>query len=196
MSAPHTFAQRYLGTFLRPGRTFEALSEHRALRSAIGAVLSAAMVYSAFVLWMYATGHQPSFTGNPIPAEHYYLWQAIFLPPWLLVAWAAYASAAHGLSRLFGSTATWPATAAPLGFALAVPLTWSYLIPEMLVFGLAGHGALVTAMRITGPLTLIWWSVLTWKALRSTHEQSRLASAAITFVALLALIAVTAVLVR
>lgn len=39
---------------------------------------------------------------------------------------------------------------AALGFALAIPLTWSYLIPEMIVFALFDHDALVAAMRITG----------------------------------------------
>lgn len=191
-----SFTESYLGTLRRPGRTFEALGERAELRPAVGAVLSAALLYSAFVLWMYLDGQQPSFTGNPIPAEDYYLWQALFLPPWLLVVWAAFASVAHGLSRLFGSSAAWSATAAPLGFALAVPLSWSYLIPEMLVFGVAGHDALVAAMRITGPITLVWWSVLTWKALRAVHHKSRLVSALITFLSLLAMIAVTAVLVR
>lgn len=186
----------YLYTFIRPSRAFEALSEDADVRAAVGAMVLAGLAYGAFVLWMYLAGHEPSFTGNPIPASEYYLWQAGFLVPWLLVAWCAASTVAFGLARAAGSSASWRQTVAPLGFALAVPLTWGYVLPEMLVFGFFGHDALVAAMRVTGPCTLVWWGFTTWKALRATYDHSWIAAAAIALATLLTFGAVTAALVR
>ncbi len=191
-----SFVDNYLGTFVRPSQVLRDASDDGAVRRGASALLVGALIYALFALWLYLAGHQPSFTGNPIPAEQYYLWQAAFLPPWLLLAWAASASAAHGVSRLLGSEASWRQTAAPMGFALGVPLAWSYVAPEMVVFGVFGHDALVSAMRVTGPVTLVWWAVLVWKALRATHDYSRAACGATVVVALLVFGAVTAVLVR
>lgn len=193
---PGSSNDSHLRWILRPSATFEDLSERGRVGPAAAAMLASGLVYSVFSSWLYLAGHQPSFTGNPIPQEHYYRWQAAFLPPWLLLAWLASSTAAHGLSRLLGDASRWAAMASPLGLALSVPLTLSYVIPEMIVFGLAGHDALITAMRITGPLTLLWWSVLTWKAIRAATDHSAVKCAVITFVALVIFGVVVALLVR
>lgn len=192
----NAFLKYCIGTALRPTEAFESLARGGRVGPAVCVVVAAGLVYGMFVLWMYLAGHQPSFTGNPIPAEQYYLWQAAFLAPWLLVVWVAFASTAHGLARALGSTAGWRATAAPLGFVLAVPLVLGYLLPEMVAFGLFGHDALVAAMRITGPVTLLWWGALGSLALRSVHERSWVASIGVALASLVVMIVVTAVLVR
>lgn len=193
---PGSFSDSYLGWILRPRATFEALSERGRVRPAVAAMLASGLVYSVFSGWLYFAGHQPSFTGNPIPQEHYYLWQAVFLPPWLVLAWLASSTAAHGLARLLGGANRWSSIASPLGLALSVPLTLSYVIPEMIVFGLAGHDALITAMRITGPVTLIWWAVLIWKAIRAATAHSAAKCVLITLVTLMIFGVVVALLVR
>ncbi|MGM0556719.1 MAG: hypothetical protein ACQEVA_10115 [Myxococcota bacterium] len=191
-----SFFRQISGAVGRPGSTFADLAGERAVGAGAGAMLVCALVYSSFVLWMYLAGHQPSFTGNPIPAAEYYLWQAGFLPVWLPMAWALSASVAHGLSRVGQSGASWGATAAPLGFALGVPLVFAYLVPEMIVFGVFGHDALVAAMRITGPVALGWMGFLAWKAVRAAHDYSGLVCAGLAAVSVLVFGAVTAVLVR
>ena len=89
--------------------------------------------------------------------------------------------------------ATLPSSAAAF---VSVPRASSYVIPELLVFGVLGHDALVAAMRVTGPLTLVWWGVLVWKALRAAHTFSGWLCAAMGVATLLTFGAVTAVLVR
>jgi hypothetical protein len=191
-----SFLDNYLGTLRRPGRTFAALAEDDVVWPGAAAVASAALVYSVFVLWMYLAGHEPSFTGNPIPAETYYLWQAILLPPWLLLSWAVAATVAYGLSRMFGSESTWTQNASPLGFAFAIPLTWAYLVPEMVVFGLYGHDALTTAMVYTGPIAVLWWLFLYWKVFRTVGQHLVLATIPMVFLTQVAFAGVMAVLVR
>ncbi len=191
-----TFMKLYSGTIFRPGHTLAKACELSEKRLAVAAILTSASFYSAFSFWMYLEGHRPSFTGNPIPAEQYYLWQAVFLPPWLLVAWLASASAAYGIARAFGARATWTSLASSLAFALAVPLAAGYVIPEMIVFGVMGHEALIAAMRFTGPITLSWWGVLTWMATHAATGGSAGRCVIMTMVSLLTFGFIVALLVR
>jgi hypothetical protein len=191
-----SFLRQFFGAIWRPEPRFASLADEGEVGAGAAAMLTCAVVYSSFVLWMYLAGHQPSFTGNPIPAADYYLWQAGFLPVWLPLAWVVSASAVFGLARLGASGGSWRATAAPLGFALGVPLVFAYLLPEMLVFGIFGHDALVAAMRVTGPVALAWMGFLAWKAARAAHDYSGWACAGLAAVSVLVFGAVTAVLVR
>lgn len=118
-----TFLQHYGGAFAARSPHLRRFREKPPLTRAGLAVASSSLVYAAFSLWLFAAGHQPSFTGNFIPPAQYYLWQGILLPAWLMVCWAVFSGAAHLLARVAGSTTSWRATASALGFALAIPLT-------------------------------------------------------------------------
>ncbi len=186
----------YLGVIFRPSPTLASLGEETRLREGLAVVVVATVLYSLFSLWLYLDGQQPSFTGNPIPAADYYLWQAIFLVAWLPAAYAIFVTVAHRLMYRALSTIEWESTAAALGYAFAIPITWAYLVPEMIVFGLFGHDSLAIAMRITGPVTLLWWAYLTFRTLRVIHKCPRRIAGFVTPFALATTIAFLALLIR
>jgi hypothetical protein len=163
------FLQTCGALLLRPETTLRALAAQASVRAGAAAMGIFGLAYAGFVLALYLRGHRPTFTGNPIPAASYYLWQALFLPPLLLALWWLYGAVAQGLCRLAGGTGSRRATLATLGFAYAVPMTLGYVLPDVLVFAVQGHGALAGAMRWYAPVALVWSLALAALALRAVH---------------------------
>lgn len=179
-----------------PRRGFRVLAQTGSSKLAVIAAASTTAVYSAFVLILYLGGHQPSFTGNPIPPESYYLWQAIFLWLWLPMAFAVNVLVAQGMLHLFGDPRPLKTTASTLPITLAMPLLVAYLTPEIIAYAVAGHDALIAVMRIAAPITLLWWMALTALCLRVVHGCTRPAALVTTLASTMATIVFVAILVR
>lgn len=141
-------------------------------RAAIYIGLTASLLYSFFVLTMYLDGHAPTRPGALIPQTDPYLWQALFTLPWLFLTLLVFASLTHGLVARHATSRPFRQTLSSCALAFSSPLLLTFVIPETITYALAGHEALSTAIRFTGPITLLLWLVLTYRMLRRLHDLS------------------------
>ena len=166
------FDRELVGAVVRPRSTMAALAEARAPAGGLFAVLTLAGTYSTFCLVLWASGHAPSRPGafGLIPAEGYYLAQAAFLPLLFPLLWLILGGAAHVVARAMGGRGDLRAGLAALGFAYGAPLTLAYVLPDLLVFLVFGFDAMVTGMRLYGPLALGWTLWLCTVAVRESYR--------------------------
>lgn len=179
-----------LGMLLAPGRTLDRIAAAPAVGAAALAVVSAGALWSVLCICLWSGGHGPSHALVPIPRADYYLAQAAWVIPALLVGWAIVAGSSHFMARRGGGLGTFRATLACTGFAYAVPLAWLLVVPDIAAYLLFGFGMLGKVVRVTGPLTLVAQWALCARALVAAHQ---LAWARAVPVALLALLAQAAV---
>ncbi len=180
----------------RPRATLAQVARRGAPRDGLAPVLGLGALYAGFALLLHLGGHAPSVTLVPIPRERYYLWQAAFVAPLFVALWLVYGAVAHGLGRLAGGKGAPGATLAVIGIGYAIPLALLFVIPDLLVYLVAGHGALARAMRVYAPLAVIACVALCAAGLREAHGLSRGRAAAIALVGFIAQAAVGGVLLR
>jgi hypothetical protein len=149
-------------------RVFAVLSRERRLGLAIASVLIAASVWAVLCLMLAAAGHGPSVTLLPIARGDYYRVQALFVVPLVALQWIVSAVIAHRVGR----TESLRATASGLGPALAGPLLFLFVLPDLIAYQLAGFAALGTVVRVTGPLMLAAAVGLSTMALRAAGAPS------------------------
>lgn len=194
------FADRLLGTITRPLDTLQGLADGAEVGRAALVVVLVGLAWAGFSAALDAAGHEPSFTGNPLPARGYYGVQAWFVLPVLVVAWLVLGGVAHLLSRLLADEGTppgdLPSLLAPLGFAWAVPILVLFLVPDILVYALGGFVELGFLVRLTAPLTALWVVVLAAAAVRAARGLSFGRAAAVIAPALLAAGVVVGAVVR
>lgn len=156
---------------IRPRATFDRLAAHPApaLGLAAGALLGVS--WALLAAWLAAGAHAPSMTrGLPVDADRYYATAALYLAPLWIGLTALTAAAAHGAARLLGGRGTLTATLGAVGAAYALPLWLAIVVPDALIYGLAGFDALAIAVRVQGPIAVVWVTVLTTLAVRATHQ--------------------------
>lgn len=118
-----SFGSYYLGTLLRPRRTFDALMQDpRRLKFAMWAMLISAALYTWIYFNLSIGGGAP---GAPkpfldIPTDVYYQYNRWFLLPSMFGAWILAAGVAQLLSRAFGGQGTFEDTLSALGYATAI----------------------------------------------------------------------------
>jgi Yip1 domain len=161
--------QTLLDLARRPCETLARVAERAAPREGLAPVLALGALYAAFALLLHLGGHAPSVTLVPIPRERYYLWQSVFVAPLFVVLWLVYALVAHGLSRLAGGRGAAKATLAVIGLGYAAPVALLFVVPDLAVYLVAGHGALGKAMRVYAPLAVIACLGLCAAGLRAAH---------------------------
>jgi hypothetical protein len=159
---------------MRAGLAASADPQPRAARALCGAaVVVAAGACWAALCWMLARdGHAPSRVWLPIDRRDYYLAQAAFVLPMLLLQWAVCSVIASGLARRLGGTGSWTATAHALGTALGAPLIALFLVPDIIAYQAFGFSALAKLVRVTAPLAMFSTLALATLAIRRVHRLS------------------------
>lgn len=152
-----------------PRATLARVARSGAARDGLGPVLALGALYAAFSLLLHLGGHAPSVTLVPIPRERYYLWQAGFVAPLFVALWLVYGVVAHGLARLAGGQGTAGATLGVIGIGYAVPVALLFVVPDLAVYLVAGHGALAKGMRVYAPLAGLGCLSLCAAGLRAAH---------------------------
>ena len=125
-----SFLTLYLGAFLRPRRTLDALvADPRRVRLAACAVALSCACYQLVYLFLARSGGRPTvFTPwLAIPAEDYYRFNQWVIVPSLVLAWVAAAGFAQLAARALGGTGEFEGTLAALGFGLSVSTWWTGL---------------------------------------------------------------------
>jgi hypothetical protein len=154
---------------IHPGRAFERIASAASVRAAMTAVIGSGVLWAGLCLLLWRGGHAPSRALIPVPANGYYLAQALWVVPALLVCWAALGVSAHGLSRLAGGGGARTSMLACAGFAYAVPLAGLFVIPDLVAYSLFGFASLGKLVRITGLLlALAEWALMT-RAVMAVH---------------------------
>jgi hypothetical protein len=119
----NSFKDYYLGTILRPRRTFDALmADSRRLRYGSIAITISAVLYTLVYVFLNLGGGAPSsFTPwLAIPKEVYYHYNLFFLAPSMFLAWILAAGVAQLLSKPFSGKGTFEDTLSVFGFAISI----------------------------------------------------------------------------
>ena len=136
-------------------------------------VVGMALLFAAFDVWLYLDGHQPSFTGNGIGAEHYYLWQAVFLTPLMFIGWLLFGGVAHATAQKLGDgDGDLSATAARLGRFYGASIGLLYVLPDIIAYAIGGFDALAPVMKVTTPLCFFALVTLSTWSVHASHEIS------------------------
>lgn len=159
-----------LGVLRRPGAAFGALASAPRPRFGLGCGALLGLAWAAFAAALAAGGHAPSVDrGLPVPADRYYATAALYLLPLWIALTALTAGVAHGTARALGGDGRWPASLGAVGSAYALPLLAVFLLPDVIAWAVAGHGALGAVMRITGPAAVLLVTIRTVQAVRAVH---------------------------
>ncbi|MEZ4472895.1 MAG: YIP1 family protein [bacterium] len=162
----------WLGTIFAPRETFAALSARPAPRRAGAAVFILGVLWALLFAWLASDDRAPTFQRwLPFPPSSFYRAASFYALPLLLLLWLGGGQVVHVLC---GQRSPIGASLGVLGFTLAVPATVTFVIPDLVVYGFNGQLGLTEAVRVTGPLTLLWSFGLTALALRTLHRLSRL----------------------
>jgi hypothetical protein len=126
----NSFGDYYLGTILRPRRTFAALmADPRRLRFGLLALAIGMALYTLVYVFLVAGGGAPSsFTPwLAIPRELYYSYNRYILAPSMFGCWLLAAGVGQLLSRLFGGQGTFEDMLSVFGFGISIALLASVL---------------------------------------------------------------------
>lgn len=120
----------YLGSLLRPRRTFDALlADPRRLTFGLLAVAINAVLYTLVYIFLTMRGGAPSsFTPwLNIPKEVYYSYDRFILAPSMFGAWILAAGVAQLLSKLFGGNGSFEDNLSVFGVAIGVSSLFALL---------------------------------------------------------------------
>ena len=171
MTTLRAFREDWLGMIFAPRETFAALSARPAPRRAALAIVLLGLAWAGLYTWLAVDGRAPTFTRwLPTQADRYYGVARLYVAPLLVVLWLFGGQLAHVLC---GQRAPLGASLSVLGFALAVPFSVALLIPDLTVYGFNGQIGMTEAIRVTGPIALLWALGLTALGLRTLHRLSR-----------------------
>jgi len=130
-----SFKDYYLGTLLRPRRTFDALmADERRLRFGLLAIAINAVLYTFVYVFLTIGGGAPSGLQPwlAIPTDVYYSYERFMLAPSMFGCWILSAGVAHLLSKLFSGKGSFEDTLSAFGFAITIASLISLLhdLPE------------------------------------------------------------------
>lgn len=183
---PHVdrpLADWLLGTLLRPRATLDALSRQPAWTTGASAVAWLGLTWAALSVLLWNAGRAPRFVFLPIPADHYYLVQAVIVLPVMTALWWLYSEVAHRLCRAAGGEGSEAGVRSALGFAYAVPMM-VHVGLELIVYLCVGFSGLSLVARFSMPLAALWVWALSALTLRVTHRVAWSRAAWVSFVAL------------
>lgn len=134
----------------------------RAGAAALGVYAAA---HAVFVGVLYLSGEAPSRAPFGLPAERWYLWEAGFLVPALLLSWAIWGAVASAVGARLGGRATRagrPSILAVLGWTTSVPLGVAFLVPDVVAWSVGGMDAVRRVLPVSGAVAVLWtlyWSI-------------------------------------
>lgn len=146
----------------------------RPIGGAVVAIAALGAAHASLLALLAAGGHQPGFAkGLPVAAEDYYGVAAFYVIPLYFALWWLAAVVSHGAASAFGGRGASSGTLRALGPAYALPTLALFIVPDLVVYLAAGHGALVAAMRWYAPLAPIAVLLFATRALRREHGLRR-----------------------
>ncbi len=125
-----SFKDYYLGTIIKPRKTFDALmTDNRRLRFGIFAVMISAFLYTLVYVFLSMAGGAPSsFTPwLAIPKAVYYQYDRFILAPSMFLCWILAAGVAQLLSRAFSGKGTFEDMLCMFGFGIGISTLFSLL---------------------------------------------------------------------
>ncbi|MBK8009947.1 MAG: YIP1 family protein [Deltaproteobacteria bacterium] len=162
------------GLLVRPSATFAGLARSEHARWGLQAALITGASWAVFLLALHLGGHQPSGPLLlPIPRASYYAWEAAFAVPIYAGMFYVKSGVLHGLARRLGGSAAWRQTQQVAGGSILVSSVVGWLIPDVVVFVVAGFSALATAMPFYVPVSVLWGITLATLGARAVHGLSR-----------------------
>ena len=159
-------------TAFMPGRVIRSDEEVPRLNVAHWAVLVWGATYSALYTALAIGGHAPTMRkALPVEAEVYYGWAAVYVVPLCFaLTWLV---GAVGDRCAGGSSKGWRFGVRTLGVAYVAPLFWWFVVPDLIVFSVAGFDALPMAMRVTAPAALLVVLFRTYSIIRVAYDVGR-----------------------
>ena len=147
----NSFKDYYLGTLLRPRRTFDALvADTRRLRLGLLAISINAALYTFVYIFLWNAGGAPS-SFDPwlaVPKNVYYFYNQFWLAPSMFGCWILAAGVAHLLSRLFSGKGSFEDTLSVFGFGAAIATLFALL-----------HDLTDSFLGAIGVLDLRWYEI-------------------------------------
>jgi hypothetical protein len=143
-SSRPTFRAYYLGFFLHPRATVEALvADERRVRFGFFALIVPLVGYVLVYLGLSRSGAYPSVFSPwlALPAESYYRYNVFLLPPSILAAWLLASAVVQMAGRAVSAQGTFEDTASVLGFAISAA-NWSLLPHDLTVAALGAAGVI------------------------------------------------------
>jgi len=125
-----SFKDYYVGTILRPRRTFDALlADERRLRFGFLALLISVVLYTLVYVFLTMSGGAPSsFTPFlAIPKDVYYQYDRFILAPSMFMCWILTAGVAQLLSRPFAGKGSFEDNLSVFGFCIGIATLASLL---------------------------------------------------------------------
>ncbi len=125
-----SFKDYYIGTLLRPRRTFDILmTDSRRLKFGLLALSINALLYTfVYIFLTIAHGAPSSFTPwLAIPKDVYYYYNQFILAPSMFGCWILAAGVAHLLSRLFSGKGSFEDTLSAFGFGITIATMFALL---------------------------------------------------------------------
>ncbi|NUO47332.1 MAG: hypothetical protein HOV80_00600 [Polyangiaceae bacterium] len=153
------------------------------IRSPLVALVSLGVVYALFSFLLYRAEVVPRALLLPIDPKSYYLAQTFFVGPLMALlafvfSYVIYVVAAPSITVRQSDMFRWFAP------AYAWPLLVLFVIPDLVVFLVLGHGSLAKAMRIYAPLAPIVIAVVATRQARIHLEAGKLRAVAAAILAL------------
>lgn len=143
-------------TVFSPADQFRRMRQQPHPGAGFEAVLLMGVALGLFDLYLWREGHFPSVKGGPVPDGDFYLHQAMYVVPVVLVSWALYVMVARMLAGLLGGKGSSRAMMGALGLAFAVPVLVAFILPDIVVYARKGHGAMGGMMKYYAPVCLLW----------------------------------------
>lgn len=161
------FISRLFLTIFAPLDVFDDIccDEKTSVSAGLPPILFCGLLWAIFSSWLAFDRLSPSFTGNFVPASSYYYYQVYFVVPVLLGGVALFAGLCHTGARWAGGDGTFVRTFSCIAYAYIVPLLFIYLLPEMVLYRMAGFDILARFMKVSGPIALVWMLLLSAVAL-------------------------------
>lgn len=167
-AASHSFGHYYLGTLLRPRRTFdELMKDPRRLQLGTLAIGLNALLYTLVYVFLTMAGGAPSSFAPwlAVPKEVYYSYDRFWLAPSMFVCWILAAGAAQLLGRLFSGEGSFEDNLSAFGFGVTVATLFSLLhdLPDSFLgaIGVLDLGWYETALNSPTVWRLILWTLYT-----------------------------------
>jgi hypothetical protein len=197
-----SFANYYIGTIIRPRRTFDALlADDRRLRFGVLALAINAVLYTLVYVFLVAGGGAPSsFTPwLAIPLDVYYFYNRFFLAPTMVMCWILAAGVAQLLSHLFKGQGSFEDMLSVFGFSISIACLASLAhdLPDSFLGAIGLLDLRAYEVALNSPtiwrailltlytLSFIWFVVLFPKAVGSAQRIRRGAAVVIGVLAFL-----------
>ncbi len=117
---------------MRPRQTARVIAGSATLRQGWAAVTGFAALYSLAALTCYLTGRKPQRPLlRSIPAERYYLWEALFVAPVTFGWMALFAAVVRAAARRVGGTGSYESDFTMLAVGHTMPLVVGMWLPDM-----------------------------------------------------------------